>query len=272
MLYLMFFEWTPGFAALLTFALYPQALGSLVWKWLPVRQTLASYALPLVYILPVYLLTWFFVHGSFHSSSFLISSAATVGFSRWPRMATFCLFVPLSLSIGLLTRFPYTLGEELGWRGFLLPALRERYGFTVGCLITGVVWALWHYLLLYAFGLFSGSHAATKIPFFTMMVIGLSFVFGWLRLKTNSLWPCVLMHASHNAFLQTFFDPLTSSHGKTAYITSEFGCGLMRTVGMMAIWLTLARKKQRWTRSDEAVSQTASASPVPRGQLHDAVD
>ena len=238
----MFFEWTPGLAALLTFALYRMNLSDLKCNALPLRQMIASYALPLVYIVPVYLLTWLFVQGSFHPSPFLTNGAKTVGFPLRPRLATFGIFLPLTLTIGLLARFPYTLGEELGWRGFLLPKLRERYGFTAGCLITGVTWAFWHYPLLYAFGFFSRPHANIQIPVFTVMVIGLSFVFGWLRFKTNGLWPCVLMHASHNAFLQTIFDPLTASTKKTEYITSEFGAGLMLTISIVAIWLTSTRK------------------------------
>ena len=208
-----------------------------------IRETLGSYALPLIYILPVYVLTWLLLRGSFEPSSFMKNSSTTVGFPLQPRLATIGLFVPLSLTFGLLTRFPYTLGEELGWRGFLMPALRERYGFVVGCLITGAIWAVWHYPLLYAFGLFSGPHAHTRIPFFTVMVLGLSFVFGWLRLKTDSLWPCVLMHASHNAFLQTFFDPLTAQSDKTVTVTSEFGWGLMVTVCLAAVWVTVAQKR-----------------------------
>ena len=35
-------------------------------------------------------------------------------------------------------------GEELGWRGFLLPRLQKRFNALISSLIVGVVWALWH--------------------------------------------------------------------------------------------------------------------------------
>ena len=36
------------------------------------------------------------------------------------------------------------LGEELGWRAFLYPAIKEKYGWLASALITGTIWALWH--------------------------------------------------------------------------------------------------------------------------------
>jgi len=50
--------------------------------------------------------------------------------------------------------------------------------------------------------------------------------FAWLRLKSGSLWTGVLMHASHNLFIQSVFGPLTTDTGLTKYITGEFGLAL----------------------------------------------
>jgi membrane protease YdiL (CAAX protease family) len=58
------------------------------------------------------------------------------------------------------------------------------------------------------------------------MVLGLNFAFTWLRLKSGSLWPAVLLHAAHNLFIQAFFNHLTSDTGITAYVIDEFGIGL----------------------------------------------
>ncbi len=58
------------------------------------------------------------------------------------------------------------------------------------------------------------------------MVVSISFVFAWFRLKSGNLWTGVFLHASHNLFIQGVFTPLTSDTGKTKYIIDEFGAAL----------------------------------------------
>jgi len=58
------------------------------------------------------------------------------------------------------------------------------------------------------------------------MIIGLSFAFAWIRLKSGSLWTGMFFHASHNLYVQMVFDQLTIDTGITEYITGEFGAGL----------------------------------------------
>jgi uncharacterized protein len=244
-LYMSLFMWTPGLAAIITCAIHRLDVGVLGWNWRTARHKTYSYVLPLAYIVPVYVATWLLIRGSFNLAPYLANGAEAVGFPGWPRLATFWLDIPLLLTFGVFSRFPNTLGEELGWRGFLLPQLSRQYGFTTGCFVTGVVWALWHYPLLFAFGYFSRNHAFWQIAFFTIMVIGSSFVIGWLRFKTDSLWPCVLLHASHNVFLQTIFNPLTAPVGKVPIVTGEFGGGLALTVGVVGFYLWGRRKELR---------------------------
>jgi protein-S-isoprenylcysteine O-methyltransferase Ste14 len=61
---------------------------------------------------------------------------------------------------------------------------------------------------------------------FAVMVLGISFAFAWLRLKSGSLWTAALLHASHNLFVQGIFTPLTTETSLTPYIIDEFGIGL----------------------------------------------
>lgn len=39
------------------------------------------------------------------------------------------------------------LGEEIGWRGFLVPQLAKLTTFTWVAIISGIIWALWHFPL-----------------------------------------------------------------------------------------------------------------------------
>ena len=70
------------------------------------------------------------------------------------------------------------------------------------------------------------------------VVIGISFVFAWLRLASGSVWTGMLLHASHNLFIQGIFDPLTVDTGRTKWIIGEFGIGLAIIAVVMAIVVT----------------------------------
>ncbi len=118
------------------------------------------------------------------------------------------------------------LGEEIGWRGFLVPELASHTNFTATALISGAIWACWHWPILLFADYNSGTPAWYGLTCFTVMVLGMSFIFAWMRLKSGSLWTGVLLHASHNQFIQGFFDPITADTGRTKYIIGEFGAGL----------------------------------------------
>ena len=64
---------------------------------------------------------------------------------------------------------------------------------------------------------------------FAVMIMAISFPYAWLRLKSGSLWPAVLLHASHNQSVIGILDKLTGNTSSTPYITGEFGVGLVLT-------------------------------------------
>ena len=49
-----------------------------------------------------------------------------------------------TLLLGPVINIIPTMGEELGWRGYLLPKLREFFSDPVALVITGVIWGIWH--------------------------------------------------------------------------------------------------------------------------------
>lgn len=86
--------------------------------------------------------------------------------------------------------------EELGWRGWLLPALQERTSALVAALLVGSLHALWH-LPLFAFGALSFGETAI-VPYLAMVVAG-SVVFTWLYNSTHgSVALAMVMHAQLN--------------------------------------------------------------------------
>ncbi|MEU5863884.1 MULTISPECIES: CPBP family intramembrane glutamic endopeptidase [unclassified Nonomuraea] len=92
------------------------------------------------------------------------------------------------------------LGEEWGWRGWLLPRLSSTYGAIGGLALSGAIWGLWHApvtLLGYNYPSL-GSWAALQFIGFCVLA---GIAVGWLRLRTGSVWPCVVAHGSLNAVL-----------------------------------------------------------------------
>jgi len=71
------------------------------------------------------------------------------------------------------------------------------------------------------------------------MVISGAAIFGWLRVKSDSVWPAAIAHGSHNLFIQGICDPLTRPSKAEAIWTTEFGILLAITTTIVALicWL-----------------------------------
>ncbi len=95
--------------------------------------------------------------------------------------------------------------EELGWRGYALPQLQQRYSALSSALIVGVVWCLWHFPLFFVPGLaLPGGETVLTAPItivWTVLgTVGASIIFAWVYNNTHgSLLLAVLFHASLNA-------------------------------------------------------------------------
>lgn len=246
-----FLMWCPAFAAFATCELLKIDIGTLGWSWRPTRYVAWGYIIPVLYGLPVYLACWWVIRGSFDFAKFAEPLGRSYGFPESPRATAIFIVIPLYASIGVISSAAPALGEEIGWRGFLLPRLVAQAGFTWGCLTSGCIWAVWHYPLL----LFADYNAGTKPAFaltcFTLMVIADACILGWLRLKSGSLWPAAILHASHNLFIQAIFDRMTAPVGKALYVTTEFGAGMVFTIAAVALYF--------WSRRAEVMTRNQMA-------------
>jgi membrane protease YdiL (CAAX protease family) len=238
LLYVTGAMWSPGIAALLTKRLFGEAISELPWKWGGVRYGWLAYLIPLAYALPVYLIAWLSPLGGFLEPDFLSRTAAQFGWSGFPPTATLILFIVLTATIGLVAKTSRALGEEIGWRGFLVPELNKVVGFTGVSVISGLMWAAYHFPVLLYGDYNKGAPAWYSLTCFTLMVVADSFILAWLTLRSNSLWPAAIFHGSHNLFIQSIFTPLTRNTGPTNYIIDEFGIGLVITVGIGAVVAT----------------------------------
>jgi membrane protease YdiL (CAAX protease family) len=224
-LYVAGLMWCPALAALLTCRLRGRPVSSLGWTWRP-RYQLLSYAIPFAYALVAYLAVWLTGYGAFPDRAFLSQVATSFGWGATPAWLVLVGFVVLRGTVGMVSSTATALGEEIGWRGFLVPELAKVTSFTGTALISGLVWASWHFPILLFADYNSGTPAWYGLACFTVMVVGISFLFAWMRLRSGSLWTAAFLHASHNLFIQSVFTPLTSDTGMTKYAVDEFGFAL----------------------------------------------
>ncbi|MFI4973648.1 MAG: CPBP family intramembrane glutamic endopeptidase [Caulobacterales bacterium] len=108
------------------------------------------------------------------------------------------IVLPLVFVINVFVGGP--LAEDIGWRGYILPKLRERLGALNAGLVVGVVWVAWHA----PFFIFpEGRSVVGNIPFvwFALMTTAWSVLFAWVYVNTGSILMPVLFHAAINTTL-----------------------------------------------------------------------
>ena len=121
--------------------------------------------------------------------------------------------------------------EEVGWRGYLAPKMAgidDRLG---GHLLVGLIWASWHFPFLAQIVPGTTESMTTLAPRFVAGTVALAVVYGEIRLRTNSLWPAVLMHAVGN----TIGNSALASLGATPLISLAPGLEWLASPGVEGV-------------------------------------
>jgi membrane protease YdiL (CAAX protease family) len=251
--------WCPGAAAILTQLIFQRNLRGLGWNPGAGRYLAAAFALPLAYALGVYLVVWLTGFGRFDPDTLARALRADNigGRTTYEILGRYLLVL---LSEGLAVNCVAALGEEIGWRGLLVPELAKTLSFTKTALVSGAIWAVWHWPLILS-GQYNGAGTPAwfGLTCFTIMIIGISFPLAWLRLRSGSLWGAVLLHAAHNLFIQALLTPLTRDSGLTEYVIDEFGVGLA-LAGLVLACLF-------WRRRSAVEAGRLARPPEPTPQL-----
>jgi hypothetical protein len=168
-----------------------------------------------------------------------------------PSLSTLGLFFQ-AFALALLPNIIKNFFEEAAWRGYLAPKVYSLgLNDYVGHLIVGFVWGAWHipYYLFYldraVLQDFTTLNMATYIPLATVVAISWAFVYGEIRLLTNSIWPAVLMHAVEDALLfPLFIDRHIHILPGTDWLISPMN-GLISVVFFLAIAVGLRQLRKR---------------------------
>lgn len=224
--------WSPGFAALATSLIFRHNLKG--FGWLPGKPIylLIGYFMPIAYALLAYSFVWLTGLGGFPNPEFL--QEVHKSHPQSDQMTAMAQYLANLMIVSFIPNMLKPLGEELGWRGFLVPELTRQMSYTKASLLIGVLWALWHYPAILCTNYNIGTPSWFAIPCFTVLVILASFVTAWLRLCSKSVWPSVIWHSSHNCIIQAFFTPITVNKTYTLYFIDEFGITLVVTLALAA--------------------------------------
>ena len=221
--YVIGLMYCPTLSALITSRILKRKISNLGWAWGKPIYQLWSYLVPLLYSILAYLIIWLFGWGGFYNIDFVNGFIKSFGWEQLPAWLSIILFFVLTGVYGMTRAVSTAMGEEIGWRGFLVPEVAKNANYTQTSLIVGCIWAVWHFPILIFGDYNNGAPAWFGLTCFTVMVVSISFVFTWFRLKSNSLWTGVLLHASHNLFIQRFFTPITAANAHSKYFIDEFG-------------------------------------------------
>ncbi len=212
--------WCPGIAAIAVKKIFYKRENVFGFNKCNINYIFWGVFIPLIYLAVSYGIYWLANPGSFTATVYTNSGALLI----------FAVFSAILTS----------MGEEIGWRGFLLPKLVILFERRKAIVICGIVWAIWHFPLMVNGAYQSGTPLWYKLPMFTIEVVLITAVLAYLRFHSDSIWPAVVFHASHNYIDQLFTDPLTDAE-YSAFFVGE--TGVVTVVCLVIVVLILYRSR-----------------------------
>ncbi|HRQ65925.1 MAG TPA: CPBP family intramembrane metalloprotease [Xanthomonadaceae bacterium] len=123
----------------------------------------------------------------------MVGTAAAIAVALGAQMDVQVNAEELALRVAFFMFF-VSLGEEPGWRGYLLPMLRKRHGLLAASLLLGVVWSIWHIPVMFE------EFPPSILPAFVINVLAASVVLAWLYEHSGgNIVVCMVLHTAVNA-------------------------------------------------------------------------
>ncbi len=235
--------WGPGIAAIITtLFVMKQPFKSLRLNTLgPKRFYLWAWGLPIGLTILGGLLTLLFGMAKLDLSFTMLrdAMASAAGGNSVPVESIVAIQILFAITLAPFINVLFALGEELGWRGFLLPHLLP-FGQWKAILISGIIWGVWHAPAI-AQGHNYPGYPVLGVFMMIVFCVLLGTILSWLYLNTKSPWVVALAHGSVNAVAGLpilFFKPgFNMAFGGTlAAPTAWIGMGLF------ILWLVLTKR------------------------------
>jgi len=117
--------------------------------------------------------------------------------SKFPPVLFLLIQIAQALIAGFTINALFGLGEELGWRGYLLISLKEKKFLPVS-LIIGTVWGLWHFPLI-LLGHNYPQHPVAGVGMMVIYTILLTPMMIYIVIKSKSVITAAIFHGANNA-------------------------------------------------------------------------
>ncbi len=154
-----------------------------------------------------------------------------------PYYTTHPWMVISALPLAAIFATPILFGEEFGWRSYLqLRLFPDRP--VLAAILTGLIWSAWHWPENLRGYNFPDHPLIGGLLVFPVSAVFLSIIFGWLRLKTGSIWCSSLAHAATNTIAAGLFMFLFAGGPSLLFVSYE---GILRWIplGALSAWIVL---------------------------------
>jgi membrane protease YdiL (CAAX protease family) len=244
------------------------------------RFYLAAWLLPLLAIIVGGASFYLFFPQSFDPNLgevrklFAGTSLATVD-NPWPLLLYIVVQAMIfSIPIGTLI----AVGEEFGWRAYLLPKLVERFAGAEGAsagaqdpahaggldaararkaaLLIGVIWGMWHWPWILISMTYDPSMPLLYLLVYLVSTCSLSILLSWITLRSGSVWPAALGHGLLRPYTMLVVLPLK---GPAIPLLGPGFDGLIGCLGFLVLALVLYFNRRALAGEKEAGSEKEQA-------------
>lgn len=198
---------------------------SSVFRWrAPLRWWLAALLLPAGWMMLGVLIAW-------------MTGASIESASGGLPLPVWGLFVLRSI---LFTLLVVAVGEEAGWRGWMLPELQKRFSPLASTVLIGIVWGLWHYPL-FVNGQYPEDPQMVIAKVGVCVLLGILFTWLYNRSGGNLLLAVVLHTALNNT-------------ARVIPITEYAGLGMIALLVALVITDRMWRRREYRSKGTDAIT------------------
>ncbi len=242
--------YTPALASVVARTVGREGWGDVSFRWggsAGTRASLAAWLLPVVVGAVAYGAAW--LAGL---ADFGLPEGVTT--TRAPAIA-FLISLASALTVGTVMSCLYAFGEEVGWRGYMVPRLVEAEVRSPD-VVSGLIWCFWHIPLILWGGYATSAYPAFSAAMFVISIMPVALLYFRWRMTTGSIWPVVIAHGAWNVVIQSVFDRFT--HGANAAIwTGE--SGVLTATTLWVVFFLIRRGAWAGTTAGDAAADPIMA-------------